>query len=45
MTQTTFFTYASTEPQPKQVEETPIFNYRCNPKPQTHSDFSRLGGF
>jgi len=43
--QTTFFNYDRIEPQHEQVEENTIFNYRCSPKPQTHSSFSRLGGF
>jgi len=41
--QTTFFDYNCTEPQPEQIEEIPIFNYRCSPKPQTHSKNVRLG--
>jgi len=43
MKQTIIFTYDSTEPQPEQVEENPIFNYIRSPKPQNHSKFARLG--
>lgn len=45
MIQKTLTFFNSIEPQAEQAEENPIFNYRCRPKPKTHSPYNQLGGF
>jgi hypothetical protein len=44
MSKETFTTLNTLEPQIKQVEKKPIFGYKCRPRKQCRSPFSRLGG-